>query len=113
MSFMSVVRSAALLITLVLSGMVWAGGATWIDVRTPEEFGQKHVPEAINIPYDQIGSKIAELGLDKDQVIYVYCHSGRRAGLAKETLDALGYSQVTNIGGVDDALIKAEQDAQK
>jgi len=89
--------------------IAWAGDVTWIDVRTPEEFAQKHVSEAVNIPYDQIGSAISELGLDKNQTIYLYCHSGRRAGIAKETLDALGYTRVVNIGGLTDALARVEE----
>ena len=106
-------RRTVLLALLALSGLVWAGGATWIDVRTPEEYSQKHVPEALNLPYDQIGSGIEALGLKKDQLIYVYCHSGRRAGIAKQTLDSLGYTHVINIGGVDDAIAKAASEVQK
>ena len=113
MNFRTFLRGKLLLIGLILTGIAWAGDVTWIDVRTPEEFSQKHVAEAVNIPYDQIGAKISTLGLGKDQVIYVYCHSGRRAGMAKETLDAMGYTHVVNVGGVDDALAKAEKPGQK
>ena len=113
MKFKTFLRGKLLLIGLILSSIAWAGDVTWIDVRTPEEFSQKHVPEAVNIPYDQIGANISALGLGKDQEIYVYCHSGRRAGLAKKTLDALGYTHVVNVGGVDDALAKAAQSGQK
>lgn len=109
MKLLSVWRNVALLITLTFCTTVWAGTVTWIDVRTPEEFSQKHVPDAQNIPYDQIDSKIANLGLQKDQVIYLYCGSGRRAGIAKQTLDSLGYTHVVNIGGLDDALAKVAE----
>ena len=81
---------------------------TWIDVRSGEEFSQQHVPGALNIPYEEIDTGITALGLQKDAAIYLYCGSGRRAGIAKETLDKLGYSQVVNVGGLDAALAKAQ-----
>jgi len=111
MKSLHILRKSLLFGALMLCSCAWAGDITWIDVRTAEEFAQKHVPDAVNIPYDQIGSDIASLELDKDQTIYLYCGSGRRAGLAKETLDALGYTQVSNIGGLEDALAKAEKSA--
>ncbi len=107
MSFIRLLRGTVLLVTLILSALAWAGETTWIDVRTAEEFSQKHVPDALNIPYDQIGAKIAEVGLAKDAVIHLYCGSGRRAGLAKETLESLGYTRVVNSGDLDAALLKA------
>lgn len=76
---------------------------TWIDVRTAEEYASGHVPQAINIPYDEMAGRIGELKLSSDQAIYLYCKSGRRAGWAQETLQELGYSQVTNVGGYEDA----------
>lgn len=76
---------------------------TWIDVRTADEFAAGHVPQAVNIPYDEMAGRIDELDLSPDQPIYLYCGSGRRAGLAQETLQELGYQQVTNVGGYDDA----------
>jgi phage shock protein E len=105
-------RQALLLLGLAIAAIAWAGDITWIDVRTPEEFSQKHVPDALNIPYDQIESGISNLQLDKNQVIYLYCGSGRRAGIAKEALDSLGYNHVINVGGLDAALAKAGE-AQK
>jgi phage shock protein E len=107
MKFKTLLRHALLLPAMAVAIMVWAADITWIDVRSAEEFGQNHVPQAVNIPYDQIESGIAALQLDKDQVIYLYCGSGRRAGIAKQALDALGYTQVTNVGGIDAALAKA------
>jgi len=109
MKSLHVLRKSLLCLALFACACASTGDVTWIDVRTAEEFQQQHVAEAVNIPYDQIGSQIAALGLNKDQEIYLYCGSGRRAGLAKETLDALGYTHVSNIGGLDDALAKAEE----
>jgi len=81
-----------------------AAETVWIDVRTPQEFQGGHKQGAVNIPYDQIGGRIGELKLDKDADINVYCRSGRRAGVAESTLKSMGYTQVENIGGLNDAL---------
>jgi len=62
-----------------------------LDVRTPEEYEAGHVPGAINIPYDQVPSRLSELEDQKDQDIVVYCKSGRRAGIANEELTAAGF----------------------
>ena len=73
-----------------------------LDVRTPEEFADKHIPDAINIPNEVIGTEeIAELP-DKDQVILVYCRSGNRSKQASDKLAALGYTNVYEFGGIND-----------
>lgn len=72
-----------------------------LDVRTPEEFAEKHIPGAINIPNEAIGKEeIAELP-DKDQAIFVYCRSGNRSKQASEKLVALGYTDVIEFGGIN------------
>ena len=70
----------------------------WIDVRTPAEYQQGHLQQANLIPYDEIADKISALNLKKDQPIYLYCRSGHRAGIAQNTLNDLGYKNVTNKG---------------
>ena len=77
--------------------------AVWIDVRTHSEFTQGHLPQATLIPYDGIEKGIAALKLPKDTPIYLYCASGGRAGVAKQRLEAMDYSAVTNVGGLADA----------
>ena len=73
-----------------------------LDVRTAEEFVEKHIPNAINIPNEVIGTEeIAELP-DKDQLILVYCRSGNRSKQASEKLVALGYTNVYEFGGIND-----------
>ena len=73
-----------------------------LDVRTPEEFSEGHIPGAINIPNENIGeSDITELP-DKGQRIYVYCRSGNRSKQASAKLVNLGYSNVVEIGGIID-----------
>jgi phage shock protein E len=70
-----------------------------LDVRTPEEFAQGHVPGAINIPHDKLADRIAELTGAKDKDIVLYCHSGRRAGLAAETLKEKGFAKLLHLEG--------------
>jgi len=106
---MSTLLTACLLAAISLTAA--AEDPLWIDVRTAQEFSDGHVTEAVNIPYEEIGERIESVAPDKDTTIYLYCHSGRRAGIAKETLDDLGYTQVTNVGGLDEALQKTGQEA--
>ena len=73
-----------------------------LDVRTPEEFSDKHIPGAINIPNETIGTEeIPELP-DKEQLILVYGRSGNRSKQASEKLAALGYTHVVEFGGIND-----------
>ena len=73
-----------------------------LDVRTVEEFAEKHIPNAINIPNETIGSEeISELP-DKNQLILVYCRSGNRNKQASEKLVALGYTNIYEFGGIID-----------
>jgi rhodanese-related sulfurtransferase len=70
-----------------------------LDVRTPEEFAQGHVPGAKNIPHDQLLNRIAELAAAKDKEIVLYCRSGRRAGMAADTLQANGFAKLLHLEG--------------
>lgn len=73
-----------------------------LDVRTPEEFAEAHIPNAINVPNENIGeSDIPELP-DKDQLIMVYCRSGRRSKEASAKLVKLGYTNIVEFGGIID-----------
>ena len=72
-----------------------------LDVRTAEEFGEKHIPDAINIANEDIGTEeIPELP-NKDQLILVYCRSGNRSKQASKKLAALGYTNVVEFGGIN------------
>jgi phage shock protein E len=99
----------ALLPVLVFSSAIWAGEALWIDVRSVEEYNTEHVAAATNIPYTEIGGRIGEVTGDKDALIYVYCRSGRRSGIAQSTLEEAGYNNVVNLGGLEDAQNKAAE----
>ena len=70
-----------------------------VDVRTPGEFRSGQVKGAINIPLSEVKGRASEFGA-KDVAITVYCRSGRRSGIAKRILEDLGYSRVTNGGGL-------------
>jgi len=73
-----------------------------LDVRTPEEFAEKHIPGAVNVPNEVIGTEeIPELP-EKDQLILVYCRSGNRSKQASEKLASLGYTNVVEFGGIND-----------
>jgi len=73
-----------------------------LDVRTPSEFADKHIPGAINVPNETIGTQqIPELP-DKDQLILVYCRSGNRSKQASQKLVALGYTNIVEFGGIND-----------
>jgi phage shock protein E len=70
-----------------------AAGVKVVDVRTPEEFAQGHVPGAVNIPYDEIPERAKEIGAPSKPVL-LYCHSGRRSGMAVEALRERGFTQL-------------------
>ena len=73
-----------------------------LDVRRYDEFEEGHIPGAINIPNESIGTEeIAELQ-DKNQTIYVYCRSGNRSKQASQKLVDLGYTNVIEFGGIID-----------
>ncbi len=73
-----------------------------LDTRTQEEYDQGHIPGAILIPHDEILAKAESVLTDKDQMILVYCRSGRRSKLAAEDLLKLGYTNIREFGGIID-----------
>ncbi|MBQ2711183.1 MAG: rhodanese-like domain-containing protein [Clostridia bacterium] len=73
-----------------------------LDVRTPAEFAQGHIPNAINIPNETIGTEEIPQLPNKKQVIFVYCRSGNRSKQAAEKLVQLGYTNVVEFGGIND-----------
>lgn len=73
-----------------------------LDVRTPEEFAAGHIPNAINIPNETIGASEISALPDKDQLILVYCRSGRRSKEAAQKLVSLGYTNIVEFGGILD-----------
>ncbi|MFZ2187143.1 MAG: rhodanese-like domain-containing protein [Candidatus Moraniibacteriota bacterium] len=76
-----------------------------IDVRTPEEYAEHHAAGAVNIPMEEIfDGKLGVLAdTKKDTPLCLYCRSGNRSERAKEMLSSLGYTDIRNLGGVEDA----------
>ena len=73
-----------------------------LDVRRADEFAEGHIPGAINVPNEEIGTaEIATLP-NKSQLILVYCRSGRRSKEASEKLVKLGYTNIVEFGGIQD-----------
>ena len=73
-----------------------------LDVRRADEFAEGHIPGAINVPNEEIGTaEIAKLP-NKSQLILVYCRSGRRSKEASEKLVKLGYTNIVEFGGILD-----------
>ena len=73
-----------------------------LDVRRADEFAEGHIPGAMNIANEDIGTKQPAELPNMDQVIYVYCRSGRRSKEAAEKLYAMGYSNIIECGGILD-----------
>ena len=73
-----------------------------LDVREQDEYDAGHIPGAILIPYTQIEEKANEMLPDKEQLILVYCRSGRRSKIAAEALVKLGYTNIKEFGGIMD-----------
>ena len=80
-----------------------------LDVRTQEEYDAGHIPGAILLPNETIGSEEPVLLADKDAEILVYCRSGRRSAEAANKLVALGYTGVYDFGGIIDWPYETEQ----
>jgi phage shock protein E len=95
--------ATAVLLTASAAHAQLADNAVWIDVRSYAEYQQGHLEGASLIPFDGIEKGVMKLGLEKSQPIYLYCGSGKRAETARERLQAMGYSAVTNVGGLHDA----------
>ena len=76
-----------------------AAGAVLLDVRTPQEYREGHIPGSQNMPLQQL-DKVEEVTENKDTVLYVYCRSGARSRQAVSLLKHMGYTNVHNIGGI-------------
>jgi len=73
--------------------------AVLLDVRTPQEYGEGHIPESINVPLQTI-DKVTSIVENKDTALFVYCYSGARSKQATVVLGQMGYTNVQNIGGI-------------
>ncbi len=91
-----------LLLLLTQGALAWAD-AVWIDVRTAMEHAVDNIDGDVRIPHDEIVEGVSERYPDKSTEIHLYCRSGGRAGQAADALEAAGYTNVANAGGIDDA----------
>lgn len=82
-----------------------------VDVRTAEEYAEKHIPGALNIANETIGTEQPALLPDKNAPVMVYCRSGRRSADAAQKLAAMGYTQVYDLGGINDWTYETEAGA--
>ena len=73
-----------------------------LDVRTPEEYEEKHITGAVNLPNENIGTEELTQLPDKEQLILVYCRSGNRSKQASQKLADLGYTNIVEFGGIKD-----------
>ena len=73
-----------------------------LDAREQDEYDEGHIPRAVLIPYGEIADRAEKELPDKDQLILVYCRSGRRSKIAAEELVKLGYTNVKEFGGIID-----------
>lgn len=76
-----------------------SSGLLLLDVRSPEEFATGRIPGSVLQPYDGLETAFREP--DKSRPIVVYCRSGRRSAIAAETLRRMGYSNISDFGGLD------------
>jgi rhodanese-related sulfurtransferase len=70
-----------------------------LDVRTPQEYQEGHISNAINIPVQILGQQLDKLNKFKDKKILVYCRSGHRSAIASQILDRAGFKNVYNLKG--------------
>ena len=73
-------------------------GALVIDVRSSAEFNSGHLPNAINLPVEEIETALPRRVKDRKQVLLLHCQSGMRSGMAKTKLAGLGYANAFNLG---------------
>ena len=85
------------------SAVAIKGNAILIDVRSVAEFNEGYLPGAINIPHTEVADKISTIAPDKSTPLYLYCRSGRRVDIAMKALKEIGYTDMTNLGGLNDA----------
>ncbi len=95
------VRSVCVFV-MSLASVAWSE-PVWVDVRSAEEHQQSHIAGDPRISHTDVVSELPALVPDKSTPVYLYCRSGRRAGIAKQALEEAGYQKVINAGGIDDA----------
>jgi phage shock protein E len=98
---MSMYKLITATLIFLVSGLVYAE-TIWVDVRSVDEYQQSHIAGDLHIPYQSIVTGMEKHSIEKNAAIKLYCRSGGRAGKAKRSLEAAGYTDVINAGGIDD-----------
>jgi len=84
----------------VLERLAWGDRSlVLLDVRTPAEYAEGHIPGAINIPHTELASRIGELSESKGRDLVVYCRSGKRSEQALAVLREAGFSRLFHLKG--------------
>ena len=97
------------LMILLFSSLLSSNEIIVIDVRSFEEVKTGIIQDAIHIEWTKIDKEITKIDLTKDQPIYLYCRSGNRSGKAAVMLEKIGFTNVINAGGIDEAAKKLEK----
>ena len=97
------------LMILLFSSLLSSNEIIVIDVRSLEEVKTGIIQDAIHIEWMQIDKEITKIDLTKDQPIYLYCRSGNRSGKAAVILEKIGYTNVINAGGINEAAKKLDK----
>ena len=97
------------LIILLFSSLLSSNEIIVIDVRSLEEVKTGIIQDAIHIEWKQIDKEINNIDITKDKPIYLYCRSGNRSGKAAVMLEKIGFTNVINAGGIDEAAKKLEK----
>lgn len=84
-----------------MKNMLQDEDAILIDVRTTDEYKESHLDDAIHLDYQTIEKTIGSKVQNKDTKIIVYCRSGQRSAIARETLEQLGYTEVYDLGSIE------------
>ena len=94
-------KKTTLLLALTLATTLVFAKNVVIDVRTPQEYADGHIAGALNLDHSAIAQTISKANVAKDDTVILYCRSGRRSGIAQETLKKMGYLNVENYGGLE------------
>ena len=107
-SLLKLLRTSTL-VSLFFSSMLFSDEYLIIDVRSLDEVKTGIVEDAIHIEWTKISTEIENLNLSKDDEIFLYCRSGNRSGKAQVILQNLGFTNVLNAGGINEAAKKLEK----
>ncbi len=105
------IRQLLTTLLIILGSINYAVADTvWIDVRSTQEHTESNIAGDINIIHTDIKAEITKHVSNKDTEIKLYCRSGKRAGIALKQLKEMGYTNVTNVGGIEDARAARKQE---